>query len=210
MFRKMIAILALSVASVGAIAASANIDTSGLSEAQVAEIKAIAAKKVAETAAQAAKPLADASPEKITAGVALAATWGTQASAAAEGFAKAMGIAARELNITINDFLKSPAGILTAVLIIWKVAGGAFMSAMYGVVFLTVGLIMIRMIYTRLFTKEFVKVPYSRFFGMFTGEKLMRIPKSFSDLENEGEWLAFWVMIILTVALMIAGGAFFV
>lgn len=209
MFRKMIAILALSVASVGAMAASANIDTSGLSEAQVAELKAIAAKKVAETAAQAAKPMADVTPEKVTAGVALAATWGTQAAAAAEGFAKALGIAAKELNVTINDFLKSDAGKLTALLIIWKVAGAAMMKAIYGVVFLAVGLTMVRMIYTRLFTKEFVKVPYSRFFGAFTGEKLVRVPKSFSDLRNDGEWLAFWVLIILAIVVMVAGGAFF-
>lgn len=209
MFRKMIAILTLSVASVGAIAASANIDTSGLSEAQVAELKAIAAKKVAETAAQAAKPMADVTPEKVTAGVALAATWGTQAAAAAEGFAKALGIAAKELNITINDFLKSDAGKLTALIIIWKVAGAAMMKALYGILFLTVGLAMIRMIYVRLFTKEFVKVPYTRFFGMFTGEKLVRVPKSFSNLENDGEWLAFWVLITCTVAVMMFGGMFF-
>ncbi len=207
MFRKMIAILAISVASTGAIAASANIDTSGLSPAQVAEIKAIAAKKVAETAA--AKPNTEATAEKVTAGVALAATWGTQAAAAAEGFAKAIGIAAKELNVTVNDFLASPAGMLAAGLIIWHMAGAAIMSALYGVVFLTVGLIMVRMIYTRLFTKEFVKVTYSRFFGMFTGEKLVRVPKSFSDLKNDGEWLAFWVLIILTVVVMLAGGAFF-
>lgn len=209
MFRKMIAILALSVASVGAMAASANIDTSGLSEAQVAELKAIAAKKVAETAAQAAKPTADVTPEKVTAGVALAATWGTQAAAAAEGFAKALGIAAKELNVTINDFLKSDAGKLTALIIVWKVAGATMMKALYGVVFLTVGLTMVRMIYTRLFTKEFVKVPYTRFFGMFTGEKLMRVPKSFGDLKNDGEWLAFWVLIILTAGVMLFGGMFF-
>lgn len=29
------------------------------------------------------------------------------------------------------------------------------------------------------------------------------------DLENDGEWLAFWVMIALTVAVLIFGGMFF-
>lgn len=207
MFRKMIALVALAF-SVSAFAASTTVDTSGLTEAQVAEIKAIAAKKVAETAAQAAKP-ADVSPEKITAGVTLAATWGSQAAAAAEGFAKALGIAAKELNITINDFLKSPAGILTAGLIIWKMAGAAILHAIYGVVFLTVGLVMIRVLYTRLFTKGYEKVEYSNFGGFFKGTKLVRIPKTFKDLENDGEWLAFWVMIILSVVVMVGAGAFF-
>jgi len=208
MFRKMIALVALAC-SVSAFAASTTVDTSGLTEAQIAEIKAIAAKKVAETAAQAAKPAADVTPEKVTAGVTLAATWGTQAAAAAEGFAKALGIAAKELNITINDFLKSPAGMLTAGLIIWKMAGAAILHALYGFIVLTVGLTMIRVRYTRLFTKGHEKVEYSRFGGFFKGTRMVRVPKTFQDLHNDGEWLAFWVMIILTVVVMVFAGAFF-
>jgi hypothetical protein len=209
MFRKMIAGFALALAAVGAFAASTTVDTSGLTEAQVAEIRAIAAKKVAETAAQAAKPGSDVTPEKVTAGVTLAATWGTQAAAAAEGFAKALGIAAKELNITINDFLKSPAGMLTAALIIWKMAGAAILHAIYGFIVLAVGLTMLRVLYTRLFTKEYKEVQYERFFGAFKGTKMVRVPKTFADLKNDGEWLAFWVMLILGVIVMVFAGAFF-
>lgn len=209
MFRKMIAGLALALAAGSVFAASTTVDTSGLTEAQVAEIKAIAAKKVAETAAAAAKPGSDVTPEKVTAGVTLAATWGTQASAAAEGFARAMGIAAKELNITINDFLKSPAGILTAGLIIWKMAGAAILHAMYGAIVLVVGLTMIRIIYTRLFTKGYEKVEYKRLWGLWSGTKMVRVPKTFQDLHNDGEWLAFWVMIIMTVVVMVFAGTFF-
>lgn len=209
MFRKMIAGFALSLAAVGAFAASTTIDTSGLTEAQVAEIKAIAAKKVAETAAAAAKPDGDVTPEKVTAGVTLAATWGTQAAAVAEGFAKALGIAAKELNITINDFLKSPAGMLTAGLIIWKMAGSGILYAMYGTIVLVVGLIMIRIIYTRLFTSGYEKVEYRRLWGLWSGTKMVRVPKTFQDLHNDGEWLAFWVMIIMSVVVMAFAGAFF-
>lgn len=208
MFRKMLAATVLSVAMIPAYAASTTIDTSGLTEAQVAEIKAIAAQRVAETAAAAGKS-GTPTQEKITAGVTLAATWGTQAAAAAEGFAKALGIAAKELNLTINEFIKSPAGILTAALIIWKMAGTTILSALYGLLFLAVGLTMVRIIYKRLFTKEVVRVPYSRFFGMFRGERLVRVPKSFADLDKDGEWLAFWIMIILTIAILVTGGSFF-
>ena len=207
MFRKMLAIMALSLCVTASFANTTNIPTDGLSEAAIAELKAIAAKKVAE---QAAAVQADgASPEKITAGVTLAATWGTQAAAAAEGFAKAMGIAAKELNITINDFLKSDAGKLTAIVIIWKVAGAAIIKMLYGALFVTVGLTLVRVIYTRLFTKGYEKVEYSRFGGFFKGTKMVRIPKGFQDLNNDGEWLAFWVMIILTVGVMVIGGMFF-
>lgn len=183
------------------------IDTKGLSEAQVAELKAIAAKKVAETAVATQDPAQ--SSEKITAGVTLAATWGTQAAAAAEGFAKALGIAAKELNVTINDFLTSPAGILTAGLIIWYMAGSTIMAALYGAIFLAVGLTIVRIIYLRLFTKEYQKVEYTRLWGLWSGTKMVRVPKTFADLNNDGEWLAFWVMLILTIGILIAGGSFF-
>lgn len=201
MIRKFIAVSALAFFAATSFAGQTTLDTSGLSEAQVAEIKAIAANKVAE----AAKP---ATAENITAGVTLAATWGTQAAQAAEGFAKAMGIAAKELNISINDFLASDAGKLTAILIIWKVAGTALVKMLYGMLFVTVALIIARVIYMRLFTKGYEKVEYSRFGGLSKGTKLIRIPKPISELEEEGEWLMLWAMIIITLGSIALGGLF--
>jgi len=201
MFRKFIAVMALTLAAATSFAGQTSVDTSGLSEAQVAEIKAIAAQKVAE----AAKP---ASAERITAGVTLAATWGNQAAQAAEGFAKALGIAAKELNISINDFLKSDAGKLTAILIIWKVAGAALIKLLYGMFFVVVGLTVARVIYLRLFTKGYEKVEYSRFGGFFKGTKLIRVPKSVNELEDDGEWLMLWATIAIALGSILLGGFF--
>ena len=206
MFKKLIAGVALALLAATSFAAQTTLDTSGLSDAQIAELKAHAAQVVAQTAAQAASPTV--APEKITAGVTLAATWGQQAAAAAEGFAKALGIAAKELNVTINDFLGSPAGKLTAALIIWKVAGAAILHALYGMLFVTVGLSLARVLYVRLFTKEYKEVQYERFFGMFKGTKMVRIPKGFQDLSKDGEWLAFWVLVVLVIGTLLLGGAF--
>jgi hypothetical protein len=202
MFRKSIAALALAFCAVTAFANQTNIDTSGLTDAQIAELKAHAAKVVADAANNAGAPLKD--PGAM---VTLAATWGPQMAQAAEGFAKALGIAARELNITVNDFLKSDAGKLTAVLIIWKVAGAAVVKMMYGLLFVSVGLVITRMIYMKLFTKGYEKVEYSRFGGFFKGTKMIRVPKTFADLNKDGEWLAFWVMIIVCLATLGIGGA---
>ena len=199
--RKFILASVLAVCAATSFAAQTSVDTSGLSEAQVAEIKAITAAKVAE----AAKP---ATAQNITAGVTLAATWGTQAAQAAEGFAKAMGIAAKELNLSINDFLKSDAGKLTAILVIWKVAGAALIKLLYGAFFVAAGLIIARVIYLRLFTKGYEKVEYSRFGGFFKGTKLIRIPKPINELEEEGEWLMLWVMIIIALGSILLGGLF--
>ena len=136
----------------------------------------------------------------------MAATWGQQAAAAAEGFAKAIGIAAKELGVTVNDFLHTDAGKLTAALIIWKVAGASFIHFLYALMFVSVGLTMVRVLYVKLFTKGYEKVEYSRFGGFFKGTKMIRIPKGFHDLENDGEWLAFFVILAIAIATLIVGG----
>ena len=179
---------------VGANAAQTTIDTTGLSDAAVAELKAAAAAKVAETAKAADGSVLTANP---SATMTLAATWGNQAAEAAKGFASALSIAAKELGVTINDFLHTDAGRLTAALIIWKVAGASIVHILYAMVFATVGMVMTRVIYVKLFTKGYEKVEYSRFGGFFKGTKMVRIPKGFHDLDNDGEWLAFWIMIIV-------------
>lgn len=49
-------------------------------------------------------------------------------------FSSSLGLAARELGYAANEFLASPAGILTATVIIWKV----FMVQILGIIFLMV------------------------------------------------------------------------
>ena len=204
MFYKIVISVILMLSTIVVYAGNTTLDTSGLTESQVAELKAHTAKVVADAAKQ-----ADGSLTASTSTLSMAATWGQQASQAAEGFAKALGIAARELGVTVNDFLHTDAGKITAVLIIWKVMGGAALKIIYGTIFVTVGLSIVRAIYLRLFTKGYEKVEYSYFGGLFKGTKMIRITKGFQDLSNDGEWLAFWLMLGLSLGVMIAGGAFF-
>ena len=197
MIKKLVAIFALAVMSS---VSFAQIDTRGLTDAQVAELKAIAAQKVAESVA------AENNTNPVTVGVTLAATWGQQAASAAEGFARAMGIAARELNVTINEFLQSDAGKLTAVLIIWKVAGASLVSLLYGMLIFISGQVIARIIYNKLFTREYKEVSYERLFGMFKGTKMVRVPKPISELNKDGEWFAFNLMLGVSIGSAIIAG----
>ena len=199
MFRKFLVGIALSLCALSAMSTQVTVDVGNLSDAQVAELKATAARAVADAS----------KGEAPGASITMAATWGQQAATAAEGFARALGIAAKELGVTVNDFLHTDAGKITAVLIIWKVAGATAVKMMYGSLVVTVGLTIVRVIYMRLFTKEYKEVQYSRLFGMFTGTKLVRIPKSFGDLKNDGEWLVVWVMLGLTALTLGIGSTFF-
>lgn len=183
-------------------ASAVEVDSRGLTDAQVAEIKAIAARAASEN--QKAKT---ADPGTVLTN---AAGWGKQAADAAEGFGRAFTIAARELGITVNEFLATPAGKLTAGLIIWKVMGASLVKILFGIFFVGTGLTVARVIYKRLFTKGYEKVEYSRFFGLSTGTKLIRIPKNFGDFREDGEWFVFIVMIgTVALTLAIGGGVFF-
>jgi hypothetical protein len=195
MFRKFIVASALALCAATSFASTVILDTNGLSDAQILELKAHAAKIVADAANQPVTPSVSTPSAALT----IAATWGQQAAAAAEGFAKALGIAAKELGVTVNDFLHTDAGKLTAILIIWKVAGATIIHMLIGLFVIMIGLIMTRVIYTGLFTKGYEKVEYSRFGGLFKGTKMVRIPKGFHDLENDGEWLAFWIMLAVFI-----------
>lgn len=180
----------------------ASVDVRGLTDAQVAEIKA----QAAQLAAQNAKG-SDNSPSAIAEFV---STWGTQAAAAAEGFARAFGIAARELNVTVNEFFQTDVGKLTAAVIIWKMMGESILSVLFAFSILVVGLGFARVIYVRLFTSTEVRLPYSRFWGLWSGERLVRQKKSISDLTNDGEWMTFWVLIgVVAITLLVSGNIIF-
>lgn len=58
-------------------------------------------------------------PQKVSA-------WGT----VAKDFAEAIGIAAKELGIAVNDFFQSDAGMFFALLIFWKIAGASILSSL--------------------------------------------------------------------------------
>lgn len=197
----------LAITSFGVYASETSVDTSGLSDSEIAEIKSIAASKIAET--EKAKALDKGTvllPKDPGALATVAATWGQQAATAAGGFAHALAIAAKELGITINEFLDTPAGKLTAALIIWKVAGPALIHVLYGIFFVSAGLTLVRAMYLRLFSKEFVKVEYSSWGGLFTGTKMVRIPKGIDELHSEGQWMTFWVLVFATIATLAIGG----
>ncbi len=206
MIRKLITGLTLTLCMAGAMASQIVLPTTGLTETQVAELKLHAAKMAVDSSKSAESPLESATPATV---VTLAATWGQQAATAAEGFARAINIAAKELGVTVNDFLHTDAGRIAAILIIWKVAGAAIAKIFAGILFITFGLVFTRIMYMRLFTSGYAQVEYSRFFGMFKGTKMVRIPKTIGQLESDGEWLAFWVMMGMAALAMFGGVWFF-
>lgn len=52
-------------------------------------------------------------------------------------YGKAIGAAAKELGIAVNDFMDTPAGVLAAVLIVWHIAGETLLGVVGGALWFT-------------------------------------------------------------------------
>lgn len=111
--------LVLMVLSTTAWAVDCNISAPGLSASQLEQIEKACEATAPLTATQETAVQVEQTAAKVDAVVEKTNEWGPMA----KDFAQAIGIAAKELGIAANDFLDSPAGFLTAVLIVWKVAG---------------------------------------------------------------------------------------
>lgn len=167
------------------------IDTKGLTPEQVANIEAaVAQAKQANTGTT----------------LTLASEWGQQAATAAEGFAKALGIAAREIGVTVNEFISTPAGKLTAALIVWKVAGATLISMAYGVVVLVIGLWAAWLLARHIATDRYESVPYSRLWGLWSGERKVRVYRPFSKY-SDGESFMTIIAVGMAAATMLIAGA---
>lgn len=85
----------------------------------------------------------------------------TQWGQMAQEFAKALGIAAHEIGVSVNEFVASPAGYITVGVVLWKTIGGSI--AKYGLVLciwlLGTGLI------RSMWTSTFIDREYKNIFG---------------------------------------------
>lgn len=103
----------------------------------------------------------------------------TQWGQMAQEFAKALGIAAHEIGVSVNEFVASPAGYITVGVVLWKTIGGSI--AKYGLVFCIwlLGTCLIR----GMWTERYVDREYKNIFGTLR-TKRTRVYFSWSDAED--------------------------
>lgn len=117
--KKLIAIAAMAL-SLSAFAA-VEVNTSGLTDAQKAELV-----KQAEAMKMTSTPEAQL-VEKVDKWVDVG-----------EKVGKMMGGAAKEVGIAVNDFVKTPVGLMTAGIILWNYMGGMIIHVVAGAIFFVV------------------------------------------------------------------------
>lgn len=106
-----------------------------LTEAQKAEVlktiadKVAAGQTAADTAKEAAKVVATSTPAKVNEWIDVGSRIG-----------QAMGGAAKEIGVQVNEFVKTPVGQWTMAIIVWKFMGGVIMHLAGGFLVLMTGM----------------------------------------------------------------------
>lgn len=118
-----------------------------LSEAEKAEVIKMVADKAAAQAAQNAD--VPNTIEKVVDKVTPTAEGADKWLTVGEKFGKMMGGAAKEVGIAVNDFVKTPVGMMTAGLIVWHYTGGMMIHLFGGILVMIVGFVFIRIMLNR-------------------------------------------------------------
>lgn len=127
-------------------------------------------------------------PEKISA-----------ISQTAQEIAKAIGAAALELNVAVNDFLFTPAGMLVLFGIFWKL----FMIQTIGIIGVVIVLWVSRWWFMRILVESYVSVEEKRWWGYKTVTKQVPTYSTFGDLTSDQGGSLFLVICISLILLAI-------
>lgn len=117
-----------------------------------------------------------------------ATKWGS----VAKEFAEALGIAAREMGIAVNDFLQSPAGFLLAAVLVIKFAGGFVIGFPFTVFSILCVLYLAKKVYTA--EIEYENVPM--FWGAIT---VRRVKSRTTEVSDNAGMTVFLAAVALTI-----------
>lgn len=115
----------------------------------------------------------------------------------AKGIAEAIGIAARELGVAVNEFVDSDAGKLTVALIIWHIFGGQILSIVASLIGIYVGFKIFRRTQRYFLDTGEVK-EYTGWFGIKHKKPVFNL----SALKSEGDTIS-WVCCNIVAVLFV-------
>ena len=203
MRKYLISLCIATLLSIPAFADQVVLNDANLSEAQFAQIKADIAKLSAENIANKESSSLGGLTKDPAKMMSVASTFGTQAAIAAKGFAEAIGIAAHELGVSVNEFIGTPAGKLTVAIIIWKVAGATLLHAFGALFAIVVSLTFARKLWVRTFTSHTEIVDAVWLWGLYKSKKTLRIQKPFKDITSDDAVAVFIIIVCNIIAVIV-------
>jgi hypothetical protein len=159
-------------------------NVSGLPEAKVKELE-LACQTALDEATNVMPGLDVTNPEALSA-------YGT----VAQEWAKALGIAANELGIAVDEFLGTGAGKLTAAVIIWQVAGDSILGIIIGIPLLIIVIVLGIKFARRGLIKN---ITYSETEKNWRGKPIVTSIDYRDVDESPSYWIGYVVTIILSI-----------
>ena len=135
-----------------------------------------------------------------------ATQWAADMATVAESFARAIGIAARELGVTVNEFLNTPVGVLTAVVILWKDIGSDVVTILSCVTIMVVFTIAFFKILRGLLVSGYETTQHSLLFGLVKYARRHPVYLSADRVFWEGLFVAslfYAIATVFTLAIML-------
>lgn len=170
-----------------------------LSEAEKAEVVKMVADKVAAAEASVKKGPIDL--EKVVDAVTPTAEGVDKWLNVGEKFGKMIGGAARETGVAVNEFVKSPVGMLTAGLIVWNYMGNMLTHVFGGILVLIVGFAYLRYMINRSVDWEYEYDPNRK--NIF-GNSIL-VSKKRAELSDDATgWFTVCGALVIGVAIAVA------
>lgn len=116
---------------------------------------------------------------------------------ASRDVAKAIGLAASELGLAVNEFLRSPAGILTVTVVLWKMFG----LQMLGLFLCGLTLVIAFWFVKRATVSEYTMVEKRRFWGLYTVTKRVPTYATFKEMDDS-QGLSIGATVVVTLLLL--------
>lgn len=110
----------------------------------------------------------------------------------AENLATALGAAARELGIAVNEFVHTPVGFLTMALVVWHFLGGTIIHFVGGIMVLLVTFLLVRWHYNHNATEE--RIYSSTKTNIFGNPVLERVVRDTIDDEWKTTYMIFFAI----------------
>ena len=184
MRRLVIAALAVVALAMPATAmAQATVNTQGLTEQQIIELQAAAA------TARAGANTPEAQAQKVSQYVEIG-----------KGIGQGLGSAAREMNIAVNDFAKTPVGQVTMALIVYKVVGSKLIGVLGSIIWFGIMLPLWVVFFNKTCYPKDVRITYDKETGKKTG-KTVTVPSA-----DDGNIAGYRMIFLLVLAVICISG----
>ncbi len=120
-----------------------------------------------------------------------------------EGIGKAFGGAAKEVGVTVNEFVKTPVGLMAMILIVWNYMGAMIVHLFAGMLLLIVGIMLVRWWFYHTIDSQIEYDPEKT--DIFGRNRILNINRSVTDNMTGWTMTMFIMVVVGSIIVMFTG-----